>query len=173
MGLAARPAAIRSRASSSVAANPPPPPPSVKAGRTTIGAPSMRTKSSPSSSDSTTADSGTGSPIPVTSERNPPRSSAARTASSGVPRTRTPHRSRTPASSSATARFSPVWPPSVGSRASGRCSSMTRVTRSSVSGARITVPPTSGSVITVAGLELTRIVSTPASRSARQACTPA
>ena len=37
----------------------------------------------------------------------------------------------------------------------------------------ITVPPTSGSVITVAGFEFTRIVSTPAPRSARQACTPA
>ena len=37
----------------------------------------------------------------------------------------------------------------------------------------ITVPPTSGSVMTVAGLEFTRIVSTPSPRSARQAWTPA
>ena len=37
IGLAARPAAIRTRACAGVAANPPPPPPSVKAGRTTTG----------------------------------------------------------------------------------------------------------------------------------------
>ena len=55
---------MRVRASSSVVAKPPPPPPSVKAGRTTIGALSISTKRSPSSTVSTTADSGTGSPMP-------------------------------------------------------------------------------------------------------------
>ena len=94
MGLAARPCAIRSRASTSSMAKPPPPPPRVKAGRTTTGALRCRTKASPSSIDSTTALSGTGSPMPVTSERKPPRSSAARTAARGVPSTRTPYRSR-------------------------------------------------------------------------------
>ena len=60
IGLAASPAAMRARASSSVVAKPPPPPPSVNAGRTTIGALSISTKRSPSSTDSTTADSGHG-----------------------------------------------------------------------------------------------------------------
>ncbi len=173
MGLTARPWAIRSLASSGVKAKPPPPPPSVNAGRMTTGAASASKNRIPSATDSITADSGTGSPIPVTRDRKPPRSSAARTAASGVPRTRTAQRSRTPASSSATARFRPVWPPRVGSRASGRNSSMMRVTFSTVSGPISTVPPTSGSVITVAGFEFTRMVSTPSARSARQACTPA
>ena len=173
MGLAASPVTSRSRASSGVLAKPPPPPPSVNAGRTTTGAPSSSTKRSPSSTDSTTALSGTGSPIRVTRSRKPPRSSAARTAASGVPSTRTPYRSSTPASSSATARFSPVCPPRVGSSASGRCASITAVRCSTVNGPITTVPPTSGSVMTVAGFELTSTVSTPSPRSARQACTPA
>jgi hypothetical protein len=50
---------------------------------------------------------------------------------------------------------------------------MMRVTFSTVSGPMRTVPPTSGSVMTVAGFELTRIVSIPSARSARQAWTPA
>jgi hypothetical protein len=173
MGLVASPVAIRRSASSGVVANPPPPPPRVKAGLMTTGTASSRTKAIPASRSSMTRLSGTGSPIPVMRSRNAPRSSALRTASSGVPSTRTSHRSSTPASASATARLRPVCPPSVGSRASGRCSSMTLVTCSSVSGPMITVPPTSGSVMTVAGFEFTRIVSTPSARSARQAWTPA
>ena len=77
------------------------------------------------------------------------------------------------ASSRATARFSPVWPAERRQQRIGPMLLDDPRRFASVSGPMITVPPTSGSVITVAGFELTRIVSTPAPRSARQACTPA
>ena len=76
MGLAASPAAIRIRASSGVVGEAAPAPPSVKAGRMTTGAWSAPTKRIPSSTLSTTDDSGTGSPMPITrlgSRRGPPR----------------------------------------------------------------------------------------------------
>ncbi len=173
MGLASSPRAIRSVASSRPCAIPPPPPPRVKAGRTTTSQPTASTKARPSASESTTALSGTGSPMERTRSRKPPRSSAARTAARGVPRTRTSYRSSTPASSRPTARLRPVCPPRVGRSASGRCSAMTRSRCSTVSGQMTTVPPTSGSVMTVAGFEFTRTVSTPSPRRARQAWTPA
>ncbi len=173
MGLASSPRAIAARACAGPDANPPPPPPRVKAGRMTTGASSSATNVMPASTDSTTADSGTGSPMDWTRARKPPRSSAARTAASGVPSTATSYRSSTPASSRPTARFSAVWPPRVGSRASGRCSAMTRSRFWRVSGPMSTVPPTSGSVMTVAGFEFTSTVSIPSPRSARQAWTPA
>ncbi len=62
------------------------------------------------------------------------RSSAFRIAGSLAPISSTPKRSSVPSSASATARFSPVWPPSVGSRASGRSRSMIFATTSGVSG---------------------------------------
>ena len=54
------------------------------------------------------------------------------------------------------ATLSPVWPPSVGSTASGNSRSMIRATTSGVSGSTYVRSAKSGSVMIVAGLELTR-----------------
>src|SRR5213596_2326261 len=70
------------------------------------------------------------------------RSSAFRIAGSLAPISSTPKRSSVPSSASATARFSPVWPPSVGSRASGRSRSMIFATTSGVSGSTYVEPLT-------------------------------
>ena len=65
---------------------------------------------------------------------NSSRSSAFLMAGSFAPISSTPYRSRTPDSASVTAVLSAVWPPSVGSSASGRSRSMMRVTTSGVMG---------------------------------------
>ena len=62
------------------------------------------------------------------------RSSAVWMASILAPMSSTPKRSSVPSSCSATARFSAVWPPTVGSSASGRSRSMILATNSGVSG---------------------------------------
>ena len=73
------------------------------------------------------ADEGTFSPMPTMASLNRERSSAVAMASalapiiSGVPGT-----PMMPASNSSMARLRPVWPPSVGSTASGRSCSMMR-----------------------------------------------
>ena len=173
MGDAAMPRAAVVASSCASRAKPPPVPPSVKAGRTTSGNPTRSANALASSTVCAVIDSGTGSPISASSCLKASRSSAWRMAARGVPRTRTPWRSRTPASASATARFSPVWPPSVASSPSGRSRSMTRSRTSTVSGSRYVTSATPGSVMIVAGFEFTRTVSIPSSRSARHACVPA
>ena len=70
------------------------------------------------------------------------------------------------------ARFSPVWPPRVGSKASGRSASITLATISQVSGSMYVRSAISGSVMIVAGLELTSTTSYPSSRRALHACMP-
>jgi hypothetical protein len=67
----------------------------------------------------------------------------------------TPKRSSTPASPSETARLSAVCPPSVGSRASGRSFSTIAVTASASRGSTYVASAHSGSVMIVAGFELT------------------
>ena len=62
------------------------------------------------------------------------RSSALRIASRLAPISSTPKRSRVPFSARATARLRAVWPPMVGSKASGRSISITRATTSGVRG---------------------------------------
>jgi hypothetical protein len=57
------------------------------------------------------------------------------------------------------ARFSAVWPPSVGSSASGRSFSMICATGPGSSGSTYVASANSGSVMIVAGLELTRTIS--------------
>jgi hypothetical protein len=69
-------------------------------------------------------DLGTSNPISTIAERNRSRSSAVRMASGRAPMTSTPKRSNTPRSASWMVRLSAVWPPMVGSRASGRSRSM-------------------------------------------------
>ena len=56
------------------------------------------------------------------------------------------------------AQLSAVWPPIVGRIASGRSFSMIRATVSQVIGSMYVASAVCGSVMIVAGLELTRIV---------------
>ena len=69
----------------------------------------------------------------------------------------TPYFFRVPASSRANEIFRPVWPPMVGSRASGRSFSIILVTNSTVIGSIYVASAISGSVIIVAGFEFTKI----------------
>ena len=72
--------------------------------------------------------SGTATPIDRIASRNCSRSSATLVASSDAPISSTPCRASAPDSASATARLSAVWPPTVGSRASGFSRSMIAAT---------------------------------------------
>ncbi len=79
-------------------------------------------------------DCGRFSPISCIAALNFDRSSAVWIASTLAPMSSTPNSASTPASCSSIARFSAVWPPSVGSSASGRSRSMIRRRLSTVSG---------------------------------------
>ena len=80
--------------------------------------------------------------------------------------------SSTPAASSAIAALRAVWPPRVASRASGRSLAITFSTYSAVIGSTYVASANSGSVMIVAGLELTRITRIPSALSTRQAWVP-
>ncbi len=73
------------------------------------------------------AELGTPRPISIMACLKRSRSSAVAMASALAPMSSTPCSSRTPASTRAMARFSAVWPPRVGRRASGCSRSMMRV----------------------------------------------
>ncbi len=136
IGLAARPSETTWRSSVSVRAMPPPWPPIVKAGRMIAGS-EIRPSASASSTWprlSTVIDQGIRSPASVIVVRNSSRSSARRIAAASAPISSTPKRSRVPSSCRVIARFSAVWPPSVGSSASGRSFSMIFVTGPGSSG---------------------------------------
>jgi hypothetical protein len=77
---------------------------------------------------------GTDRPISIMAALKRRRSSAVWMASTPAPMSSTPNRSRTPASAAWIARLRAVCPPSVGSSASGRSFSMTRVSVSRSSG---------------------------------------
>ncbi len=70
----------------------------------------------------------------------------------------TPYLAKTPEASNARAVFSAVWPPMVGRRASGRSLAMIFSTMPGVIGSTYVASATSGSVMMVAGLELTRMI---------------
>ena len=84
----------------------------------------------------------------------------------------TPCFSSTPFASRSIATFSPVWPPRVGSRASGFSLMMIFLIISGVIGSMYVRSANSGSVMIVAGLEFTNTTSKPSSLSALQACVP-
>ncbi len=92
--------------------------------------------------------------------------------STDAPINATPYFASVPFSPSATARFRAVWPPTVGSTASGRSFSMIAARTSGVSGSTYVRSAISGSVMIVAGLLLTSTTSSPSARSALQACVP-
>ncbi len=103
---------------------------------------------------------------------NSSRFSPAWMASKSAPMSSTSYLSSTPDSCRATAVLSAVWPPSVGSSASGRSLAMIFSTNSGVIGSTYVASANSGSVMIVAGLLLTRTTRKPSSRSTRHAWVP-
>ncbi len=93
-------------------------------------------------------------------------------ASIEAPISSTPYFSSTPVSASAVATLRAVWPPSVASSASGLSFSITFSTNSGVIGSMYVASANSGSVMIVAGLELTRTTRSPSVLSTRQAWVP-
>ena len=81
-----------------------------------------------------------------------------------VPRTSTPNLSSTPISSSSMVMLRPVCPPIPAMIPSGLSFSMILATISGTRGSMYIMSAISGSVMMVAGLELTRTTSTPSSR---------
>ncbi len=172
-GLSASPAVTIDSSSAASCAIPPPAPPSVNPGRTTTGHdPIPSCTACASSRLCALPDRGTASPASAIAALKSPRSSALRITSARAPMSSTRYRASTPASSSATARFSAVCPPMVGSSASGRSRRMMAVSASTVSGSMYVWSANSGSVMMVAGLLLTSTTSYPSSRSALQAWAP-
>ncbi len=157
IGDASRPHVTRVRNSSSVAAKLPPVPPSVRDGRRMTGRPSSALTRSASSSVCAMPLRGRSRPIARIVSLNRSRSSARLIASTRAPMSSTPKRSSTPLSARSRARFRPVWPPMVGSSASGRSASMMRARTSTVSGSMYVRSANSGSVMMVAGFEFARM----------------
>ena len=102
------------------------------------------------------------------SRRSSPTSTARRLA----PMRRMPSRSSTPRRDSSTARLSAVWPPTVGSTASGRSRSRIFSRTSGVRGSTYVRSAYSGSVMMVAGFEFTRETRMPSLRRTLMAWVP-
>ncbi len=113
---------------------PPPVPPSVKEGRITAGSPVSSSTCCACSRFVAKPLFGTSSPMRPIASLKSWRSSPTSTARREAPIRRTPSRSSTPRFESSTARLSAVWPPTVGSSASGRSRSRIASTASGVSG---------------------------------------
>ena len=79
-------------------------------------------------------DLATSRPISFMAAANSSRSSPVSMESMSQPMTSTPYLSSTPAWARATAQLRPVWPPMLGSRASGRSLAMTFATELAVMG---------------------------------------
>ena len=134
IGDAARPAAAKRSYSSSVTAMLPPVPPRVRDGRMMIGSPICALSFMASSIVWAMPLGGTERPMRSMAALKRSRSSAFLMASILAPISSTLKRSSTPASASSMARFSAVWPPMVGSSASGRSRSMILVRMERLSG---------------------------------------
>ena len=89
-----------------------------------------------------------------------------------APISSTPYFSSTPAALSATTALRAVCPPSVARTASGRSFAMIDVSTSVVMGSTYVASANSGSVMIVAGFELSRMTRRPSSWSTRQAWVP-
>ncbi len=103
-------------------------PPSVKDGRMIVGKPMEAWTSMASSSVWAMPARGDSRPISCMARRNSSRSSAVSMASREAPIISTPNFSRMPSRSRSRAVLRAVWPPMVGSSASGRSRSITRAT---------------------------------------------
>ena len=113
---------------------PPPVPPIVNDGRMMAGRPMSSSASSACASVLIWCERGVSSPILVMALRNSSRSSALSMASAVAPIILTLNLSSTPIFFSDSAVLSAVWPPMVGSSASGRSFSMILATISGVIG---------------------------------------
>jgi hypothetical protein len=98
---------------------PPPVPPRVKDGRMIAGRPTFGQRGARFLQRVRDALFGLSMPISAIASRNFSRSSALSITSALAPISSTPYRSSTPSAASAIAVFSAVWPPMVGSSASG------------------------------------------------------
>ena len=134
IGLSARPPFTIRSYSSRLYATPPPDPPSVNAGRMIAGNPVHSLTASASSHVVAMCPSGHFRPIFVIASPNSFRSSATAIARAFAPISSTPCRSSTPVSWSLIATLSAVWPPIVGSSASGFSRAMISSTNSGVTG---------------------------------------
>ncbi len=134
---------------------PPPVPPSVNEGRITMGSPICFWYSTASSIECTICPRAVSTPIFFMAAWNSSRSSPFLIAAAFAPISSTPNSSSVPFAFRSMARFRAVWPPRVGSSASGRSFSMTRRTNSGVRGSRYVASARSGSVMIVAGLLFT------------------
>ena len=113
---------------------PPPVPARVKLGRMMAGRPTKARPSRASSMLWAALDLGLSRPSLSMASRNFWRSSALSMTSALAPIISTPYLARVPSASRARAVFRAVWPPMVGSRASGRSFSMILATISGVIG---------------------------------------
>ena len=113
---------------------PPPVPASVKLGRMMQGRPTNSMASIASERLWTARERGLSSPSLSMASRNFCRSSALSITSARAPIISTPYFAKAPEPSSASAVFSAVWPPMVGSSASGRSLAMIFSTISGVIG---------------------------------------
>jgi hypothetical protein len=143
----------------SLRAMPPPLPPSVNDGRRMAGKPVSLTISHASSTECAAPDLGHSRPILAIAALKSERSSALAIDSGLAPSISIPRRFSTPSSSSLRARLSAVWPPSVGRIASGRSRSRMASSVRHSSGSMYVRAASSGSVMIVAGLELTKTTS--------------
>ena len=105
---------------------PPPVPPRVKDGRRTTGKPISAATASASSRLRAICDCGVSRPISRMALRNSSRSSALSMAAREAAISSTSYFSSTPSRTRSSAVLSAVWPPRVGSSASGRSFSMMR-----------------------------------------------
>jgi hypothetical protein len=135
---------------------PPPEPPIVNDGRKISGKPSSCAAWFASSIVRVLNARGTPRPIFSIAALKSSRSSAFLIAATLAPISSTPYFSSTPFFARASARLSAVWPPSVGRIASGRSLAMIASTTSGTSGSTYVPSAYSGSVMIVAGFELTR-----------------
>ena len=99
-------------------------------------------------------------------------SSALSIASLDAPISSTPYFSSTPSFANVSAVFKPVWPPIVGNIASGLSFSIIFAIDCHSIGSMYVLSAKVGSVIIVAGLELTKITLKPSFFRALQACAP-
>ena len=128
VGDASRPRSQISVNSSRLYAMPPPVPPRVKEGRTIAGKPTSACTATARSRSRAGAARGHSSPMRAIAARKRSRSSALSMASRLAPTSSTPNASSTPSRARSSEQLRPVWPPIVGSRASGRSFSMIRAT---------------------------------------------
>ena len=136
---------------------PPPLPPIVNDGRSTAGKPMSAWTSSACSRLCAMPERAEPSPMRVIAALNFSRSSALSMAFFEAPISSTSKRVSTPSRARSSAQFNAVWPPIVGSSASGRSRSMIFATIGQVMGSMYVTSAISGSVMIVAGLELTRM----------------